>query len=76
MTDETDETTTPQPDDEPRTEEQSEFLRLSDAIDRLTERLGAAQAENADLARDLVAAQQRITELEAELDALTTEEES
>ena len=53
----------------------AEYDRVSAALARSIERQGAAQDEARQAAAALVAAQQRITELEAELAALTPQED-
>lgn len=54
----------------------AEYDRVADALALSIERQGEAQREAAQAAAALVAAQQRITELEAEIAALTPEESS
>lgn len=53
----------------------AEYDRVADALARSIERQGAAQDEARQAAAALVAAQQRITELEAALAALSTPQE-
>ena len=58
-----------------RTVPRAEYDRVADALARSIERQGEAQDEARAAAAALVAAQQRITELEAELASLSTPQE-